>query len=272
MELISLKKNSSFSIREGWLEKAIQYIKLDSKCFSPDKGTKIFGIGSAMVKSLRFWATASGIIKFNKGEGKLTEFGEALAKEDPFLEKKNSWWLIHTNLVLNKELNPVFYYFFQSENRIFEKESLVIYLNEIFSSVQEISETSLNSDISVLFKTYVESSCMDPENNLNCPLNKLKLLKEINRKYEKVTPEYNELSAGIIMNLLMNYKDEFNLGDFIESEISPIKIFNLTRPAFYGYLDELRNKGYINLIKTAGLNTIKILKKPTIEEIIKFGE
>ena len=54
MEKLRLKRHGSFSIREGWFEKAIDSIKENEQSvFSKGNGVAILGIGANMVTSLR---------------------------------------------------------------------------------------------------------------------------------------------------------------------------------------------------------------------------
>lgn len=64
-----LKKHETFSIRDGWLEKAINLLEDNPNLFAKDNGQQILGIGTNMVKSLRYWTDACGLIKFKQGTG-----------------------------------------------------------------------------------------------------------------------------------------------------------------------------------------------------------
>ena len=44
----------------------------------------------------------------------------------------------------------------------------------------------------------------------------------------------------------------------------------MTKSSLFAYLDELRNDSLINVIKTAGLNTIKINQILTIKELYSW--
>ena len=54
-EPLKLKRHETFSIREGWLEKGLNKCSQNPQCFQKDRGTKELGLGSNMVKSLRYW-------------------------------------------------------------------------------------------------------------------------------------------------------------------------------------------------------------------------
>lgn len=281
-ETPKFKRNETFSIREGWFEKAINKVSSNSRCFMNNEGTTIFGIGTNMVKSLKFWLLSANICEFSSQKGAiLTDFGKVLLEKDQYLENNLSWWLIHYNLVMDKIGNPVFYQTFHLSQQTFEKESYTNYLYDYYiNNYGDMNKASIENDISVLFKTYTKTIVDDPENNMNSPLAKLGLMSEKNKHYIKEHPTYDSLSYKIVLFILSeyskylakenklkeDYQREFNLEDFLNSDYSPILIFNISRSTLFSYLDELRNEKSISLVKTAGLNTI------ILEKIIDFKE
>ena len=69
------------------------------------------------------------------------------------------------------------------------------------------------------------------------------------------------------MNCDTKKTNSFNLEDLYEWKNNPINVFNLSKSSMYQYLDEMRRKGLIKLVKTAGLNTISIEKILTLDEL-----
>ena len=273
-KLPKFKRHETFSLRQGWLEKGINKVAKNPKCFSKDNGTRIFGLGTNMVKSLRFYLTVSQVCLFNKEGAFLTDLGQILYEYDKYLESNLSWCLIHLNLVSDKLNNPVFYDFFHLKEKIFTKDSLVTYLMNYYVDTYNFNPTksSVESDVSVLFKTYNYQEITDPENNFNSPLAKFNLLTQNeNKEFIKNSINYEMLPKEIIYYLLSRYGNEFNLDDLLESEISPLLLFNLTKSSLFAVLDELRNLGLISIVKTAGLNTIKINKKLSLEDLYREG-
>lgn len=282
-EALRLKRHETFSIREGWIEKGINKIKYDPKCFSKDEGSKKLGLGSNMVKSLRYWLSACGLVSFNTQTGaKLTEVGELIQEHDPYLNNINSWWIIHYLLVKNSNNDaPVLNAIFNMSMTKFEKESLTEYLIKYFEEDYELGAiSSLESDIAVAIKSYCNEAVSDPENNMNCPFGKLGLMKQIDRNtYCKTSPQFDELNSKIIFLTLTDYLEDiktlginnssFNLEDFMEAKNNPMKLFNLTKSSLFVFLDDLRKIGWISIIKTAGLNTIHIEKNIEIKEVIR---
>ena len=106
---VKLKGHESFSIREGWLSKGIYEIKNDSKLFSRKDLTDVLGIGTNMVKSLKFWLQASNLIEeCGKYEYNLSELGNLIYEYDLYLENIFSLYFIHINIVNNLEKTLIF--------------------------------------------------------------------------------------------------------------------------------------------------------------------
>jgi hypothetical protein len=104
--------HESFPCRYTWLPKAVHGLSHDPKLFSDEESAMVhLGVGKNMVRSIRFWALASGItIAIAKGSGHTaTDFGRLVLGDgglDPFLEDIRTLWLIHWNLSTNVQ-NPL---------------------------------------------------------------------------------------------------------------------------------------------------------------------
>lgn len=278
---LKLKRHETFSIREGWLEKGINNIIREPASFSKDNGTRILGLGSNMVKSLRYWVQATNLIEFGKYGGHLTEFGEIIYEYDKFLEDDFSWWFIHLMLVSNFNDAPVFNEIFNSKYSKFDKMYLRSMLEEEFErenyEVKNIA--SLESDITIFLKSYCVEDESSPENNLICPLSKLNLLMPINKKdYKKNTPNYIDLDYRVVYFALVNFLNPnkiengtimFNIEDILTIKNNPIALLNLTPSLFFVYLDEMKKNKMIRLDKTAGLNVVYIDKILNIRELFE---
>src|SRR5258708_6031895 len=83
--------HESFACRYTWLPKAVHGLQKNTKLFVDESRAMVdLGVGKNMVRSIRFWAQAAGIVTAAKNcEYTLTDFGVALLGErgrDPFLE------------------------------------------------------------------------------------------------------------------------------------------------------------------------------------------
>lgn len=277
---IRFKKSESFYIREGWLQKAINAIieNKDTNIFAKNNGARILGIGTNMVKSLRYWLKASDITKTMVSKTELTQFGLLLFKYDKYLESNFSWFFIHYFLVVNMSECPLFYYFFNSNIKSFSKKDAEELVYDFYTKRGvEIKKEYIDKDLSVFIKTYFNDNFSDnPEDNYVCPLSYLKLIKKNGDKHYKIKPIYSELSYLIIYFALLTLfnNKSFNIEDSIEKEKSPYFLFNLDKNAYLQYLEEMKRHGLITINKTAGLNTVYFEKKLSLEDIFAeyFGE
>lgn len=273
---VKMKRHESFSIREGWLAKGLVAVKEDSKVFSSSDATDILGIGTNMVKSLKYWMMATCLIKEENKKMVLTDFGKLIDKYDPYLEDIFSWWLIHLNLILNLEDSYVYNLFFNrcimksfSKRDIFEQIS-----NNLKIEKLEFNENILQDEVNMIIKTYsIDEKVENPENNFICPLSELNLIKKIDvNTYERIKPEYRNLNYLIIYYLLIKLsenKDYISIDDLIKMDNSPAKLLNLDKNLINEYLDEMKRQDLIIVNRTAGLNMIYFNKKLSFEEIMK---
>lgn len=277
---LRLKRHETFSIREGWLEKGINILPENPKSLSKENGPFNYGLGSNMCKSLRYWLEACKLAKFGQNGAFLTTLGEMLRKNDPYLESDFSWWMIHCNLAMNVEDAPVINAFFNLPINRMDKEYIFRNLKEQFEieygSVG--SDSSLDSDISVLLKSYYSDDDSNPENNMNCPFAKLGLISVAEKKtYIKTAPAFSSLSFKVVYWCIINcLNDTFraanggyalNVEDLCLLHNNPLNIFNISKSTLFLYLEEMKKAGYINLVKTAGLNTVYIDNVLELEDL-----
>lgn len=270
------KKNESFYIRDGWFEKALCTIDAKSvpNVFSKNLGSQLLGIGANMSKSLKFWLQTAKITEPSSTKTEFTTFGNLIAKYDRYFETDFTWFLIHYFLCTDKENNPVFYSFFNSEiKNIRRTELLDFLLNDLSDSSTPIRKDYIEDDIGVFLKSYVgEDLSNNPEDNYTCPLSSLKLIKKKGDLIEKQRPLYSKLSYLIVyftLGALFN-NQPFNIEDSFAMEKSPYLIFNLDRNNYLQYLEEMQRNGMITINKTAGLNTVYFEKAATLDSV--FGQ
>jgi len=283
---IRLKAHESFYIREGWLRKGIKNVDIDSKAFIKEDATDVLGVGSNMVKALRYWLQVSGLteelkVAGNKREQFLTpEFGQIICDKDPYFEDIFSLWLVHYKIVTNSESCTSWYLFFNEINsNELTKEDLkneMVYALNRFANNITFSERSLFDDCDCIIKTYVDNKKEDknPEDNIACPLNELGLLsrnvlsngKEIIRK---IKPSMDKLDKLVVLYIILdNLKGakSISIENILTDKCNAGKVLNLDRNLLNEYLDLLKISDYIEINRTAGLNQVypKILDKQEI--------
>lgn len=282
-----LKGNESFNIREGWLCKGIDAIADDPTVFTQPNAMDTLGVGSKMVKSIRFWMQASGLAEEVKGVGKrqqhLTpEFGEIIADRDHYFEDTSTLWLIHTKIISHLYLCPAWYLFFNQINAVeFGREDLVELLvveMDKLAGHNNYSRKSLSDDASSIIRMYTkeDTKAPDPEENLSSPFAELGLIQrsESNkRSYKKTQPISDSLDKLVVMYVLLGSlepeQNAISVDDLLYKPCAVGRTFNMGRSLLYEYLDKLRSAKLITLNRTAGLDMVYVPEQLTQTDILR---
>ena len=277
MTTLKLKKHETFYIRDGWFEKALNTMKENKpqNIFYKNDGVKFLGIGANMVKGLKYWLKAAGMI--NEKDNSLTPYAQIILEKDRYLGEDFTWFFIHYNLVSNKEECPVFNAVFNAGIPTFTKGDMLEYLTDSLKQIDpKVNPKYIDADLGVLISSYVHEGANDnPEDNYRCPLSMLKLIKKDKNRYRMEKPKYVSLSYLLVYYALTKiYEDtnSFVIEDSMNMNNSPAKLFHLDKYMYLQYLDDMRKAGLIRINKTAGLNTVYFEdQKLTIEEIFERG-
>lgn len=283
-----LKGNESFSIREGWLNKGLSALENDPGLFSKSDAMDKLGVGSKMVKSIKYWLLACDLVvekraKDSKHYLDLTEdLGIIVKKYDEYFEDIFTLWILHYHLSIKMEFNTVWYLFFNRFNVVgFTKGAMVQKLTDEFNKTYNKDGSiykSIEDDCSTLLKMYTanEESMVDPEENRLSPFIELGLISRGTDRgsYIKSKPTFNKLDRLAVLYVIVSGMSEGKKSVDIETlssqENNVGKIFNLDRNMINEYLDRLRQEGYIELNRTAGLDMVYLTKDITPAEILEI--
>ena len=275
MAAIRLKGHEKFHLREGWIAKGLYGVSANPRVFSGSDGTDQLGVGTNMVKSIKYWMLAMGLIKEGQKNGaELTDLGKMILKYDPFLEDDLSLWLLHSYISKNNFRSTVWYLFFNKcQAEEFTKEELYTVLRKELISYAETDsfpESSLKDDIDVLLNMYSKDTKNDdPEDKNKCPLASLKLIKKEGNVYYRQQPDMRHFRDEIILYELGNiFEEESSIGIDYVADLAA-NIYHLSRVAINTILDRLDNAGYITVNRTAGLDEIYPNKKISVKKIIE---
>ena len=264
---MKLQGHEKFPLREGWINKALMILPNNSDVFTRKDATDLFGIGSNMVKSLRYWMRAFGLT--NAAGTELTSVGKLLAKYDPYLEKTFSLWIMHSYISKNiEEATTWFMFLNRCDVEDMEKSEIEsILLREVtqYAAGTTFSQKSLSSDIDVLLNMYsMNKEKVNPEDKSVSPFSRLDLLKKMEGRYIKNHPNKSQLPDEVVLYELAS-RNIGEKGDSIEKivfgENGSNKIFNMTAVMANDYFDVLEQKEYIHVDRTAGLDIIYPVKK-----------
>jgi hypothetical protein len=273
------RAHDTFFIRKGWLYKGMKNIVRDPTVFMGDNGNPmdILGIGANMVKSLRYWLQAVGLT-IEPPQGKkyqtLTPFGEIVYENDRYIEEIGTLWFLHYKLVTNESDATAWYYFFNEFNRSeFTRDDFVKQLNTyIMLNGSEVSERSLDDDFNCIISTYVpriksNPGKVHPESNIDCPLGELSLVDIVNRKtktYKKSVPKLDSIDPLVVLAVIVDQakgENQVKISSIQNDKCNAGKVFNLDIITLTSLLNKLEIKGYIKVVRTAGLDYIDIVRK-----------
>ena len=262
-----IKGHESFILRDGWLIKGMRAVTQNPKVFSENAGADALGVGTNMAKSIRYWMRATGVSEETGTKGVfLTDFGKTILDEDPYLEDIFTVWLLHCNIACNYEQATSWNLFF---NEIilasaFSRDDLYKMETELFlqsTGEDTVSERSIRDDCTAILSMYTTkgNSSDDPEDKKVSPFAELGLLARNHDKFLRQRPLLNKLDAMVIMYLIideLNSCGSLQIDQVTDGADMPGKILNLNRIMVNDFLDELQDKGYIIINRTAGLDII----------------
>lgn len=273
-----LQGHEKFPLREGWINKALIIIPSVPDVFLRKDAADVFGIGSNMVKSLRYWMKAFGLtIEKGSAGTELTQMGKIIAKYDPCLEKAFTLWIMHSYIAKNKEGATTWFLYFNHcvAEELKKSEIEAILLREVKKYVagQKFSEKSLSNDVDVLLNMYSKNKeKLDPEDKNISPFSQLALIKKVDEKYTKNRPDRRRFSELIVLyELILMSKNlkSISIEEAVYGENGLANIYNLTSVMANDYFDRLADAGYIQVNRTAGLDMIYFTQKIGASDVLK---
>ena len=274
--------HSSFYLRNGWIKKCVEYVEenKNENIFSKSNIEAIdkLGIGSVMVQSLKFWMTMLDILKKEKKEFHLKIEIKYILEKDPYLENKNTIWLLHTYIMERdeKKENPVLWNLVirNKKNSLVTEEEARDILNIFYKEKNEvISERSVKDSINVFIKTYYKEVDIknDPEDNLYSPFLKLNyLLKNEKNQYYFRNIESNEIAEEIIFYLLKRRLKIFKQISIIDSYNYINGIIKMRINEYEKLILKLENREFLFVDRAAGLQNINLTKEILEKDIIEL--
>lgn len=287
---MKFRAHDTFFIRKGWLSKGMKYVNKKPDVFIDrnDNPMDVLGIGSNMVKALRYWLQAVGLTREPSSGRRIqtfTEFGEVVFEHDRFIEEVGTLYLLQYKLASNKEDATAWYFFFNEFTMSeFTKEDFVSAIQNYVLMSEDgtpVAIRSLNDDFSCIINTYLPrnragASKISPENNIDCPLGELGLVdisSKSKKTYKKTIPAVSSINPWIALAIIQEQaqgRDEIGLNELLNAPGNIGKVFNLDAISMLELLRRVEKLGEIKIIRTAGLDIIKILSKKDFQMCVEM--
>jgi hypothetical protein len=280
-EVLSFSGHETFVFRYGWLKKAVDAAAKNPRVFVEDDAIVVLGVGKNMVKSIRHWALATGVLgEEPKSRGTHlipTTFGRFLfgdGGQDQYLEDPNSLWLLHWNLLSNPQRCTTWHWAFNMfPSNEFTRELLTQSIEEEIRRRNHgamPSETTLKRDVDVFLRTYIPAKASRGtvvEDSLDCPLVELQLIEEIAsagvfqmRRGPKSTLNDYVFTYALtdFWDRIASHQESLPFSDIAYAKGSPGTTFKLDENSLAERLDRLEQvtEGDMLYTETAGLKQI----------------
>ena len=114
----SFSGHETFPLRFLWLPKVVRAAAVDPTVFRSDEAIATFGVGKNMVRSMKHWGLATGVLRpvdGSRSDVEPTAFGQATFGEggsDPYCERAATAWRLHWELCRSSERATLWHFLF----------------------------------------------------------------------------------------------------------------------------------------------------------------
>ena len=286
--VMKFRAHDTFFIRKGWLSKGMKYVHAKDDVFisKNENPMDVLGIGANMVKALRYWLQAVGLTE-EPSSGRRTQsftpLGEIVFTNDRYIEEKGTLYLLQYRLASNRTDATSWYFFFNEFNMSeFSRDDFVAALQRFIQMSDEsdaIAIRSLNDDFSCIINTYmprykVNPNHISPEGNIDCPFGELSLIDMLSKErktYRKAIPSAKSINPWVALAVIADQaeaKEEVSLNELLTAPCNIGRVFNLDAITLLDVLYQIEKIGEIKINRTAGLDVIQLLHKPSSEKIL----
>jgi len=285
--------HQTFYIREGWLFKGLQLLIERPEDLVSDLSFDHLGVGKNMALSIQHWLQATGLaVKADKTSGVRTRLltptrlAELIWDRDRYFAFPDTWWILHTNILHEREHAETWYWFFNhySADR-FDRESclrkFMRYVhNDLTGNIPK--ERTVAKDLSCFINTYavdVPMRDIDPEEDINCPFRELDLLVnyresghiQLQRRRRNIAPNVfmHALERCLRMGeaaddpIMEGTVTDLRFFDLSRMDNNPMRVFALSTDVFFEMLIDLEREYPemgIRVIGLAGDRQIRVVR------------
>jgi hypothetical protein len=276
----SFSGHDTFPFRYAWLKKGVDAVSTDPAVFAREDAITVLGVGKNMVRSIRHWCLAAGLIEEVPGSRgtamQVTSLGKKLFSErgfDPFLEDPATLWLLHWQIASSRSRATTWFWAFSHFHEPeFSREAFLQALLRWVPLLggKPVAEISVRRDVECFFRTYLPARNWRGkviEESLDCPLVELGLLKSTpdGQTYSFARGDKDTIPDGLVYYATLQFWESFategnvlSLYDVCRQPGSPGQLFKLDDDSLAARFDhfEKATQGAIVYNETAGLKQL----------------
>ena len=295
---LRLSGHETFPLRYGWLKKAFDAVA-EQECagrersvFLADDSIARFGVGRNMVRSMRHWATAAGVIA--KDARTTTPLGRFLFGDggiDPYMEDPVTAWLVHWTLCSNPSNTTWFWAFSHYQALTFDRDGIFRGIEQLASTHpgSRASMSTIRNDVICFVRTYVAqppSAKAGHEDSLESPLIELGLIQPTGKRdgFRFVRGRKPTLGAGVVAYAVHDFWSKrssarrvstprtLSFEALAHAPGSPGRVFVLDENSLADLLLEIENAscGTYRWSETAGLKQLIREREIERDEALEF--
>ncbi|HEX3151490.1 MAG TPA: DUF4007 family protein [Gemmataceae bacterium] len=268
--------HETFALRYPWLKKGYDAVLDDPDVFLRDDAITTLGVGKNMVRSIRHWCLAAGVLEEDPSSRtalRPSQLGRQLLSDgglDPYLEDPATLWLIHWQIASNRSRATTWFWtlshFHEPE---FTREALASALFKWTQTLsgKQVAESSVKRDVEVFLRTYCPSRHAKgntAEDTLDCPLIDLGLVIQPggSSSFRFQRGSQLGLPENVLLFAVLRFWDAFAptaetlaVPDLARQPGSPGRLFKVDESALAARLEgiERRTGGAISFADTAGM-------------------
>lgn len=253
--------HQTFFIRDGWLPKALE-ILLGShpEVLSDDFASDQLGVGRNMAKSIYHWLLATGLaVRERASEKRLkkelvpTQLAYVIGDSDPYLALPETWYVLHVNLVCNRDHAETWYWFFNSFG--LERFDRQLSLRRLERHAKDLSgnppsQKTLDRDLGCFLNTYateLPAKQKDPEEENWCPFRQLELITfysqsnnyQLHRRNRPIPASVMMYALESTLQLASIQSSDIRFFELSRLASNPVRVFALPTDGFFEQLLEL---------------------------------
>jgi hypothetical protein len=288
----SFSGHETFPFRYPWLKKGYDAVLADPCLFQRDNATTTLGVGKNMVRSIRHWCLAAGMLREHRASSgttlQVTDLGTLLFADDgldPYLEDPATLWLLHWQLAANRARATTWFWTFSHFHEPeFTREVLTSALFRWTQTLhgKPVALSSVKRDVDCFLRTYVPSRPGPRsfvEDTLDCPLVELNLLTLVGdgQTYQFRRGAQQGLPDGVLMYAVARFWETFAPGsetlalpDLARQPGSPGRLFKMDESALIERLEQAERltAGLLAYRETAGLRQLFRRQRPDSKQLL----